>query len=169
MEQRARGAYIASICQLKATYDYSIAAQSKKQSNENIALFKKQIQWQLKHKLCGLCFKAIDLSTAKLFVFVDGFFANNKDQSSQIGYVIVVANKHLHANTNEFTIKSNTIHWSLTKCRCIIQSVLANEIYGMINGFDLQFLIKQTFATICKRIDLPKIPLILCTNSDLLY
>ena len=39
----------------------------------------------------------------------------------------------------------------------------------MVNGFDLGFVIKQTLATICKRIDLPKIPLILCTNSYLLY
>ena len=39
----------------------------------------------------------------------------------------------------------------------------------MVNGFDLGFIIKQTLTIICKRIDLPKIPLILCTNSYLLY
>ena len=169
MEQRARGAYIASICQPEAAFDYSIAAQSKEPSNEEIALLNKRIQWQFDYKLRGLCFKAIDLLTAKLFVFVDGSFANNKDQSSQIGYVIVLANKHLHANINEFTIKGNIIYWSLTKCRRVIRSVLASEIYGMVNGFDLGFVIKQTLATICKRIDLPKIPLILYTNSYLLY
>ena len=113
----------------------------------------------------GLRFKAIDLSNAKLFVFVDGSFANNKDQSSQIGYVIILANEHSHANTNEFTIEGNTIHWSSTKCRRVTQSVLASEIYGMVNGFDLGFVIKQTLATICKRIDLAKIPLVLCTDS----
>lgn len=41
MKQHTRGAYIASICQLEATFDYSIAAQSKKLSNKDIALFKK--------------------------------------------------------------------------------------------------------------------------------
>ena len=169
VEQRAHRAYIASICQPEAAFDYSIAAQSKKLSNENIALFNKRIQWQLDHKLHGFCFKAIDLSTAKLFVFVDGFFANNKDQSSQISYVIVLANKHSHANINEFTIEGNIIYWSSTKCRRVTRSVLASKIYNMVNRFDLGFVIKQTLATICKRIDLSKIPLILCTDSYSLY
>ena len=110
MEQRACKSYIASICQPEATFDYSIAAQSKEPSNKNIVLLNKQIQWQLDHKLCGLYFKAINLSITKLFVFVDGFFTNNKDQSSQIDYVIVLANKHLHTNTDKFTIEGNTIH-----------------------------------------------------------
>ena len=38
----------------------------------------------------------------------------------------------------------------------MIQNVLANEIYSIINGFDLRFVIKQMFNTICKRIDLLK-------------
>ena len=41
MEKFARRAYIASICQQKATFDYSIAAQSKKPSNMDIALLNK--------------------------------------------------------------------------------------------------------------------------------
>ncbi len=43
MEQRARGTYIASICQPEATFDYSIAAQSKEPSNDDIALLNKRI------------------------------------------------------------------------------------------------------------------------------
>ncbi len=39
----------------------------------------------------------------------------------------------------------------------------------MVNGFDLGFVIKQTLATICKRIILAKIPLVLCIDSYLLY
>ena len=35
----------------------------------------------------------LDLTRTKLFVFVDGFFANNKDFSSQIGYEIILGNK----------------------------------------------------------------------------
>ncbi len=117
VEQCARGAYIASICQPEATFDYSIAAQLKKPSDDNIDLLNKRIQWQLDNKMRGRCFKAIDLSNAKLFVFIDGSFANNKDHSSQIGYVIVFANKYSYANTNEVTIKGSIFHWSLTKCQ----------------------------------------------------
>ena len=169
MEQRTRGAYIALICQPEATFDYSIAAQSKKPCNENIVFLNKREQWQLEYKLRGLYFQAIDLSTTKLFVFIDGFFTNNKDQNFHIGYVIVLANKHFHANINKFTIKGNTIHQFLTKFRRITRSILASEIYGTVNGFHLGFVIKQTLATICKRIHLPKITLILCTDSYSLY
>ena len=47
--------------------------------------------------------------------------------------------------------------------------MLASKIYDMVNRFNLGFVIKQIFAMICKKIDLPKIPLMLCTNSYLLY
>ena len=116
VEQRTCRAYIALICQPEATFDYLITAQSKKQSNKDIALFNKRIQQQLDHKLRDLNFKAIELLNAKLFIFVDGVFTNNKDQSSQIGYIIVLANEYLYTNANKFTIEGNTIHWSLTKC-----------------------------------------------------
>ena len=43
IEQHARGAYIVSIYQLEATFHYSIAAQSKKPSNKDIALLNKRI------------------------------------------------------------------------------------------------------------------------------
>ena len=169
VEQRTRGAYIASIWQPEAIFDYSIVTQSKKPSNKDIALLNNRIKWQLDNKVRGLCFKADDLSNTKLFVFVNGSFANNKSQSSQIGYVIILANEHLHANINEFTIEGNTIYWSLTKYQRVIQSVLASEIYGMVNRFDLGFVIKQTLATIYKRIYLTKIPLVLCTDFYSLY
>ena len=35
----------------------------------------------------------LNLATAKVFVFVDGLFANNKDLSSQIGYELILTNK----------------------------------------------------------------------------
>ena len=134
--------YIASICSLKTTCDYSITAQSKESSNDNIALLNKWIQWQLDNKMRGLCFKVIDLLNAKLFVFVDESFAKNKNQSTQISYIIILTNKYLHINTNKFTIEGNIIYWSLIKYQRIIPSVLANEIYSMVNRFDLRFVIK---------------------------
>jgi len=46
VEQRARGAYLASICQPEATFDYSIAAQaqSKELTDEDINKMNKRIQ-----------------------------------------------------------------------------------------------------------------------------
>ena len=50
----------------------------------------------------------INLPTAKLFVFVDGLFANNKDFSSQLGYKIIIANES--TRENDFIIYGNLIH-----------------------------------------------------------
>ena len=50
----------------------------------------------------------INLPTAKLFVFVNGLFANNKDFSSQLGYKIIITNKS--TGENDFIIHSNLIH-----------------------------------------------------------
>lgn len=116
MKQYVCRAYIMLIYYLEATFDYLIAAQSKEPNNKDIAFLNKRIQWQLDYKLYGLSFKAIDLLAIKLFIFIDESFANKKDQSSQISYVIVFTNKYSHTNINKFIIKDNTIHWSLIKC-----------------------------------------------------
>ena len=71
----------------------------------------------MNHLNQGLFYMSINLSTAKLFVFVDGLFANNKDFSSQLGYEIIIANKS--TKENDFTIYGNLIHWSLTKSKHI--------------------------------------------------
>lgn len=116
--------------------DYPITAQSKKSSNKDITLLNKEIYWQLDNKIRGLCFKAINFSKAKLFIFLDRSFANIKDQSFQIGFIIIIVNKYLYANISKFTIKGDIIYWSLTKCQCVTQDILASEIYGIVNGFD---------------------------------
>jgi hypothetical protein len=43
----------------------------------------------------------------RLFVFVDGSFANNKDFSSQIGYVIILANETFMNKTSANKISVN--------------------------------------------------------------
>jgi hypothetical protein len=85
----------------------------------------------------GLTYVNLDLSSAKLYVFVDGSFANNKDLSSQIGFEVILANET--TGDDEFTIHGNLIHWSSTKSKRVTRSVLASEIYGMVAGTDMSF------------------------------
>ena len=68
----------------------------------------KRLKWQLEHLNRGLTYIPLDISTAKLFIFIDGSFANNKDFSSQIGYEIIIANET--AKNDEFTINGNLLH-----------------------------------------------------------
>jgi hypothetical protein len=88
--QRARGVYLAAICQLEATFDLFYAAQSIELtfSSDDITTLNKRLKWQMKNKNRGLKYMKLDQSTLRLVIFIDAFFANNRDLSSQIEYVI---------------------------------------------------------------------------------
>jgi hypothetical protein len=170
LEQRARGAYIASICQPEASYDLSVAAQHQDPTKEDIRTLNKRIEWQMKNIDRGIKYIPLDLARTKLFVFVDGSFANNKDLSSQIGYLIILANETVTENNySDFEIKGNLIHYSSTKSKRVTRSVLASEIYGMVGGVDMAVAINTTIRMITKQLDLPQTPIVVCTDSYSLY
>jgi hypothetical protein len=108
VEQRARGTYIASIYQPKAAFDLSVTAQHQKPTKKDVITLNKRLKWQIEHLNRELTYISLNVSTAKLFVFVDGSFANNKDYNSQIRYEIILANET--TKNDEFTINGNLIH-----------------------------------------------------------
>jgi len=116
----------------------------------------KRLSWQIENADRGLKFVKLDQKTLQLLVFTDASFANNKDLSSQIGYVIILT---------DATKRANIVHWSSVKCKRVTRSVLASELYGMAHGFDIGVAIKATVDRILQ-IDLP---LILVTDSKSLY
>ena len=154
--QRARGAYVASVCQPEASFALSVAAQAVDPTYEDHKALNKCLDWQIANPKRGLKFVQLNINTLQLIVFTDASFANNKDLSLQMGYVIILANA---------TKKANVIYWSSVKCKRVIRSVLASELYGMTHGFDISVALKSTIDNIL-HIDLP---LILCTNSKSLY
>jgi hypothetical protein len=103
-----------------------------------------------------LKFVKLDINTLQLLVFTDASFANNRDLSSQIGYVIVLA---------DATKKANIVYWSSIKCKRVTRSVLASELYGMAHGFDIAVAIKSTVDKVLQI----NLPLVLCTDSKSLY
>ncbi|KAI1000950.1 hypothetical protein K3495_g7246 [Podosphaera aphanis] len=167
-QQRARGAYIASLCQPEAAFDLSVAAQVLDPTEKDIEKLNMRLQWQIDNKFRGLRNKVIDFTKARTYVFVDGSFANNADLTSQIGFVIVLGNE-VSSGHNEITIYGNIIHWSSTKCKRVTRSVLASEIYGMVGGFDLGFCINQTLRDVFDRLNFPRVPLVICTDSMSVY
>ncbi len=54
--QRARGVYIASVCQPEAAYDLSVAAQAIEPTKKDIKALNMRIQWQLQNAARGLRF-----------------------------------------------------------------------------------------------------------------
>jgi len=154
--QRARGAYIATVCQPEASFDLSFAAQVVNPKEEDAKKLNKRLQWQIDNQSRGLRFVPLDKNSLKLVVFTDSSFANNKDNTSQIGFVITIADKNNNANI---------VHWSSIKCKRVTRSVLASELYGMAHGFDHGAVIKATIEKILQI----SLPLVLCTDSKSLY
>jgi len=98
-------------------------------------------------------------------VFVDASFTNNRDMSSQIGYVVVLANKE-RKSSESITIKGNILHWSSTKYKRVTRSVLASELYTIVAGFDNGSAIQTTVKAILSN---DKVLLVICTDSYSLY
>ena len=71
MAQKARGAYIASVCQPETSFDLSRAAQTVEFLPDDIALLNKQLQWQITNKSRGLRYVKLDQDTLQLVVFTD--------------------------------------------------------------------------------------------------
>lgn len=156
VSQRARGAYIASLSQPESSYDLSVAAQTTNPSSDDIKALNKRIQWQIENPTRGLRFIKLDQTSLRLLVFADASFANNKDLSSQIGYVLVLA---------DATGSANIIHWSSIKCKRVTRSVLASELYALAHAFDIGAAVKASLDNILGTL----VPLILCTDSKSLY
>jgi hypothetical protein len=70
---------------------------------------------------------------------------------------------------NTFTICGNVIYYSSTKRKRVTQSVLALEIYGIVNSFNISIAIVTTLQIITERLRLPAIPLVICTDLYSLY
>jgi hypothetical protein len=102
----------------------------------------------------GIKYITLDLKYIKLFVFVDGSFVNNKDFSSQISYLIIIANKTktISIKTNKFIIKENLIYYSFIKTKRVTWSVLALEIYDIVKGVDIAIAINTIIKMITEQL-----------------
>jgi uncharacterized membrane protein len=125
----------------------------------------------MKHIDRGIKYIILDLKCTKLFVFVNSSFANNKDFSSQISYLIILANKTktISTETNKFAIKRNLIHYSSTKRKRVTWSVLASEIYNIVNGVDIAIAINTIIRIINKQLGFLQTPIVVYTDLYLLY
>jgi hypothetical protein len=116
-----------------------------------------RLQWQLNNSTRELRFVFLNRNQLKLMIFIDAALTNTIDLQSQIDYVICLIND----------VHINLIHWSSIKCKRVIRSVLAAELYAMINDFDVEAIIKSIIEHILKLKN--SLSLILLTDSKSLY
>lgn len=166
---RALGAYIASMTQPEASFALSRAAQTLSPERADVEALNTCLDWQLKNAERPLQFIELSPEGLKIFVFVDAAFANNKDLSSQLGYVIILANEAKQTSDDDtkaaIRVTGNIIHWSSTKSKRVVRSVLAAELYAMVAGFDIAAALKETINKVMDR----HVPLVVCTDSFSLY
>ena len=88
----------------------------------------------------------LDLPFAKLYIFVNRLFANNKDLSSQLKYIIVITNET--SQPYKFTIHSNIVHYLFVKSKQVTRSILVSKIYRIVTSVNIVY----TIITIVKLI-----------------
>ena len=154
--QRAKSAYIATLNQSETAFDFSFVAQVINPQKNDAKRLNKRIQWQLDNSDRGLRFVKLNTTSLKLIAFTDAAFANNSDYTSQIDFVICLA---------DGSNKANLIHWSSTKCKRVTRSVLTAELFAMAQRFDVASVLKSTIEGIFKI----SLFMTICTDSKSLY
>jgi hypothetical protein len=85
-----------------------MAAQAHNLNSDDLKHFNKRLKWQMEHLDRGLKYVHVNLNAAKIFIFADGLFANNKNLNSQLGFLIVLAHEnHLESS---FALIGNIMH-----------------------------------------------------------
>jgi hypothetical protein len=109
----------------------------------------------LKHrKSCemDLRFPNLDAETLRLQVYSDASYANNRDISSQLGYVVFLAD----AKNN-----CQPLLFSSHKSRRVTRLVLGSELISLADGFDVSYIFKHDIRCMAKR----NVPITIFTDS----
>lgn len=156
VSERARGSYISAVCRPELSYAFSSASQITLATEKDVKQLNKAIAQATQDPNRGLKFVQLDLDSLCMAVFVDAGFATNPDKSSQIGFIIVLMDKHN---------RMNVVHYGSSKSKRVTRSVLAAELFSLVHGFDVASVLRLALNDMLDRI----IPLHVYTDSRSLY
>jgi len=84
----------------------------------------------LKGRNLVLTYPLLDTASLRVRSYADASYATNADGSSQIGYLVLVCGVGGHAHIRSFTSR---------KCRRVVRSIMAGEVYAFSAAFDEAF------------------------------
>lgn len=105
--------------------------------------------------LC-LQFPKLDSESLRIAVYTDAGHCNAADGSSQLGYLVLLADKR-----NRCSI----IHYSSKKSNRIVRSTTAGESLAFANGFDAAYAIQADIARMLQK----KPPIFMLIDSEILF
>ena len=107
----------------------------------------------------GFWYVPVNLQSTKVYIFVDGSFTNNKDLSSQIGFVLVIGIEL--ERVAEFILIRNIIHTSSTKCKKVIRAMLALKLYIIIIGINILIALSSIINIIINKFEIKQLLIVI--------
>lgn len=103
-----------------------------------------------------LKYPKLDKDSLRLQVYSDASYATNADNSSQLGYIIFLADKSNNCQP---------LAWSSHKAKRVNRSVLGSEIMAFADAFDMAFVLKHDIEAMIKK----TLPIVMITDSLSLF
>lgn len=84
-----------------------------------------------------------------MIIFVDSSFANDNEDSTKLGYSILLI---------DGSGRANRLNFASYKCKRIVRSVLGGETYAFADGFDYAYMQRHDLEVIFKKTLLLTVP-----------
>eukprot|EP00170_Pyropia_yezoensis_P002385 contig_10001_g2389 len=104
----------------------------------------------------ALIYRPLRRGSTRLKVYADASFASNDDESSQLGYLILLCDDRCACHVLSYSSK---------KSRRVVRSMMAGAVCAIANAFDEAFVIKHDLQPVNQQ----HIPLIMLTDSKQLF
>lgn len=88
-----------------------------------------------------LKYRPMDSTTLHMRVYSDASFASNDDNSSQLGYIVLLADKQNNCHVLAYSSK---------KSKRVVRSIMAGEVFAFSAAFDHAFVIQHDLRRILK-------------------
>jgi len=100
----------------------------------------------------SLRYHKLDVDSLRMLVYVDASYNNTTNNRSQLGYIILLADK---------TDRCSILHYASLKCKRVTRSSMAGETLAFSHGFDSAYLLQHDLQSMLGR----KLPLLMLTDS----
>ena len=156
VHSRGQIGYHVSVCGPRAAYLSAQLSQVTKSSFESSDVKNLNKAISVLRNDSFITFPKLDISSVAVVGYSDASFATNKDNSSQLGMVVLLKDKDDNAAL---------IHYTSWKCRRVTRSILAAEVHAFAACFDYCITLAYDLSAILAF----HVPVLMFTDSKCLF